>query len=57
MKIQTQKDDRRSIFRIIYIFLGLFVLMIGYFVYFMIAQSGEVINNSYNKRQNVKNKK
>lgn len=57
MKIQTQKDDRRSIFRIIYIFLGLFVLMIGYFVYFMIAQSGEVINNSYNKRQTVLAKK
>lgn len=47
------KDPRKSIFQIMYIFLGLFVLMAGYFSYFIIFQSDEVINNTYNKRQEV----
>ena len=31
------------------IILGIFVLLIGYLVYFQVAQAGYIINNSYNK--------
>jgi penicillin-binding protein A len=48
-----QKDPRTSVFYIIYIFVGLFLLMMGYFSYFLIVRSDEVINSTYNKRQNV----
>lgn len=34
-------------------FVGLFVLLMGYFVYFMAFQSETVINNPYNKRQDL----
>lgn len=44
---------RKPIFNIIYIFLGLFVLMAGYFSYYIMFQSDDVINNAYNKRQEV----
>ena len=46
-------DHRKPIFNIIYIFLGLFVLMAGYFSYYIMVRSDEVINNAYNKRQEV----
>lgn len=46
-------DPRKPIFNIIYIFLGLFVLMAGYFSYYIMVRSDEVINNAYNKRQEV----
>lgn len=39
------------------IFLGIFLLLIGYLVYFQIAEAGKVINNPYNKRQDVLAKK
>ncbi len=44
---------RKTIFQIIYIFLGLFVLMTGYYTYYILFQSDEIINNGYNKRQEV----
>lgn len=53
MKEKHNKDPKKSIFNIIYVFLGLFVLMMGYFAYFIIARSDEVINSAYNKRQEV----
>ena len=34
-----------------YMFMGLFTLMIGYFVYFEAVLSEDVINNPYNARQ------
>ncbi|MDF2907778.1 MAG: hypothetical protein K0R34_3099 [Herbinix sp.] len=46
-------DPKKPIFNIIYIFLGLFVLMAGYFSYYIMVRSDEVINNAYNKRQEV----
>jgi peptidoglycan glycosyltransferase len=52
-KKEDQKFDRRSIFSVVYIFLGLFVLMMGYYTYFMIVRSNDIINSSYNKRQEV----
>lgn len=53
MTLYTHKDSKKPIFNIIYIFLGLFVLMMGYFTYFQIFRSNEVINSTYNKRQEV----
>ncbi len=46
-------DPKKPIFNIIYIFLGFFVIMAGYYTYFISMKSDEVINNSYNKRQEV----
>lgn len=53
MKLFTHKDPKKSIFNIIYIFVGLLLLMMGYYSYFIIAKSNEVINSPYNKRQEV----
>jgi len=47
------KDSKKSIFVIVYIFLGIFVLIMGYFTYYIIVRSDEVINSTYNKRQEV----
>lgn len=49
----NRKETRKQILNVIYIFLGLFVLVVGYFSYFMIVRSNEVINNTYNKRHDV----
>ena len=38
---------------ITYLFTGLFLLLIGYFVYFNAVLSPEVINNPYNSRQDT----
>lgn len=47
------KNPNREIIMITYIFVGLFVLLTAYFAYFIIIDSDEVINNSYNKRQDL----
>lgn len=36
-----------------YIFVAVFIAMMGYTVYYQATQSSEVINSSYNKRQNI----
>lgn len=43
----------QQIMVITYVFVLLFLSMIGYLVYFMVVQSKDVINNSYNQRQNL----
>ena len=48
-----QKDPKKSIYNVVYIFLGLFVLAMGYFAYFIVFRSNDVINSTYNKRQSV----
>jgi len=53
MKINADRDPKKPVYLIIYIFLGLFVFMMGYFAYFISFRSSEVINNSYNKRQEI----
>ncbi len=53
MKINPNKDPKKAAFNILYIFLGLIVLMMGYFTYFIVFRSNEVINNAYNKRQAI----
>lgn len=53
MKINAEKDPKKSVYIIIYIFLGIFVFMMGYFAYYISFRSPEVINNAYNKRQDI----
>ena len=43
----------RDIYKISAVFAVLFLALCGYIVYFVIFQSGTVINNSYNKRSSV----
>jgi penicillin-binding protein A len=50
---KTKDKTNQGIMLITYIFVGLFVLVLGYFTNFMITQSSEVINNSYNQRQDL----
>jgi len=50
---KRQKDPKKSIYNVVYIFLGLFVLAMGYFAYFIVFRSNDVINSTYNKRQSV----
>lgn len=48
-----KKDPNKSIYNTVYIFIGLFVLAMGYFSYFIVFRSNDVINSTYNKRQEV----
>jgi len=50
---EEPKFDKKSIYSVVYIFLGLFVLIMGYYTYFMIFRSNDTINSTYNKRQEV----
>jgi len=50
-KIQKEKHSQNKEFTVItYIFLGLFLALMAYFVYFQVFKSQTFINNSYNKR-------
>ena len=53
MKDKKDKNPRKSILNVVYIFIGLFILMMGYFVYFLVARSNEIINSPYNVRHDV----
>lgn len=46
-------DPKKSIYHVVYIFIGLFILAMGYFAYFIVFRSNDVINSTYNKRQYV----
>lgn len=50
---KNEKSVNREIILITYLFAGLFLLIIGYYVHFMLRDSEEVINNPYNKRQDL----
>lgn len=52
-KVSKKEQTNREIMLVTYMFVGLFVLVIGYFTNFLITQSAEVINNAYNKRQDL----
>ncbi|MGB8455023.1 MAG: penicillin-binding transpeptidase domain-containing protein [Anaerocolumna sp.] len=52
-KVSKKEQTNREIMLVTYIFVGLFVLVLGYFANFMISQSSEVINNAYNQRQDL----
>lgn len=48
---KKKQHYNRDIMRITYVFAGLFFILMGYFVYFQVFESQDVINNPYNKRQ------
>jgi len=52
-KGKSKENKNREIIFITYVFAGLFLLVIGYYANFMIRDSSEVINNPYNKRQDL----
>ena len=47
------KKSNRSILFSTYIFLVVFIAMIGYVLWYSVAKAGEDINNSYNHRQEI----
>lgn len=49
---KKRRSQNREILAVTYVFAGLFVLMIGYFVYFNAFVSKDVINSAYNVRVN-----
>ena len=48
---KQKKQKNRELAVITYLFIGLFTLLIGYFIYFETVLSPDVINNPYNSRQ------
>ena len=51
------RTGNREILFVTYLFVGIFLGLMGYFVYFMAIDSKDVINNSYNQRQTILAKK
>lgn len=52
-KNRNKKPKNQEMLYVAYIFLGIFVCMIGYFVYFQTMVSSNVITSAYNKRQDT----
>lgn len=50
---KKEKNNNREFLVVAYIFVGLFVFLMGYFVYFNTMESPNVINSSYNTRQDL----
>lgn len=50
---QNKTSGRKITLSIVYIFVGLFVLMMGYFTHFLLIRSKNVINSTYNQRHDV----
>jgi penicillin-binding protein A len=48
-----RRSANREILVVTYIFIGLFVLLLANFTHFLFADSKTVINNTYNKRQDL----
>lgn len=53
VKISPSRRRNGDIFKVMYIFIGIFALLIGRFIYFMAMESSDVINSTYNKRQDL----
>lgn len=49
----TNKAKNREFAIITYLFVGMFILMMGYFAYFQTFKSEDFINSPYNTRQNI----
>ncbi|NLJ96711.1 MAG: penicillin-binding protein 2 [Clostridiales bacterium] len=47
------KNNKKIVFSVAYIFIGLFVLTLGYFSYYLIFRSKDVVNSTYNLRHDV----
>lgn len=52
-KNETIADNTKPIINIAYIIIGLFILVIAYYVFFMVTKSEDIVNNPYNKRQDL----
>lgn len=52
-KRKKRRSKNQEMLYVSYIFLGIFVCMIGYFVYFQMMVSSDVITSPYNKRQDT----
>jgi peptidoglycan glycosyltransferase len=50
---KAHNNPKKSLYNVIYIFSGLFVLIMIYFSYFLIVKSEDTINNAYNNREKV----
>lgn len=57
VKVREGRRGNSQILMVTYSITIIFLCMAGYLVYFMVTQSQEVINNPYNKRQEVLAKK
>lgn len=53
VKKKKRKNSNKEILKITYLFLAIFVAMIAYYIHFQIKERDDVINNSYNKRQDI----
>ncbi len=52
-KEDNNSKQRKTVFSVIYVFIGLFVLVMGYFSYFLLFKSNEIINSAYNRREEI----
>ena len=52
-KVSVKKPRNREILMITYVFVGIFLAMVGYVAYYLFVESSDAINNSYNKRQDL----
>lgn len=52
-KKKRKKNHNKEILRVTYLFLLIFICMMVYFVHFLIKESEDIINNTYNKRQDI----
>lgn len=50
---RKKKSINHEIVMVTYVFVGLFVLVLARFTYFLMAESADVINNPYNQRQDL----
>ncbi len=53
LKTSTKRSKNREFVIITYLFVGAFIMMMGYFAYFQIFRSEDFINSPYNTRQNT----
>lgn len=53
LKKKEMKSSNRQVIVITYIYMGLFILLLANFTYFLFVDSKTVMNNPYNKRQEL----
>ena len=52
-RTSTNREKNREFAVITYLFVGMFIMMMGYFVWFQVFRSEDFINSPYNARQNT----
>lgn len=52
-ELPKESKTNRDIIHITYLFVGMITLVMGFFIHFLVKDSNEVINNSYNQRQDL----